>query len=161
MENSPLPRRRPPRKKLKMPLFGGMFTSGKPEEYKEDAIFSNKYVLRGFLIVVVLSFILPRLFPKFFGGEKIYDSYRELKNLKIDGVIRKKYYDANNPNKIHRFLVVMNRDGSRRTLDFYQSDSAFFEHVAVPYRIYKEEGSLDVRISRFIKPDTVITLQVD
>ncbi len=161
MSNPQVPRSRPPRKKLKMPIFGNMVNSGASNEYKEDPIFSNKWVIRGVIIVIFLSFVLPYYFPKFFGGRKIYDSKSEIKELALDGVIRKKYYDSNNPRKIHRFLVVVNKDGTKPMIDLYKNDSAFFENVAVPYRIYKESGSLDVRISRFNLSDTTITLQVD
>lgn len=156
-----VPKRRPPRKKLKMPLFGNMF-GGKPSDtYKEDPIFSNKWVIRGFLLMLAASFILPYYFPTFFGGRKVYSSKSDLMSIELNGIIRKKYYDSNNPNKIHRILVVVNKDGSKPMLDFYRNDSAFFEQVAVPFPIVKKAGSLDVRIGRFIKPDTVITLQVD
>jgi hypothetical protein len=41
----------------------------------------------------------------------------------------------------------------------YQADSTFFEQVAVPQRLKKESGSLQVRVTRFAKPDTTIEIK--
>ena len=94
-----------------------------------------------------------------FFSEKMYDSPGELKELELDGSLRKKYTDASNPNEIHYILIVKQKDGTRRKLDLYRADPVFFDQVAVPQRLKKQAGSLDVQITRFSKPDTTISLK--
>ena len=107
-------------------------------------------------IALLAQFYLPD-----FWSEKIYSDYDELKELSLDGVIRKKYTDASNPNEIHYILVVKQKDGTRRKLDLYKADSVFFDQVAVPQRLVKHSGKMEVNVTRYSKPDTVLKLVIE
>ncbi len=148
------PPRRAPRKKLKMPLFGNM-GSGSSSDGGTDWGVKNFSTL---VFVVGTLGLLAQLFLPSLWAEKVYDSASEIKELQLDGALRKKYTDASDPNEIHYLLVVKQKDGSRRKLDLFEANPAFFDQVAVPQRLYKESGSMDVRVTRFSKPDTLLRL---
>jgi hypothetical protein len=79
--------------------------------------------------------------------------------LRLDGALRKKYTDASDPNEIHYLLVIKQKDGTRRKIDLFDAKTNFFDQVAVPQRLYKESGSMDVRVTRFSKPDTLLRIE--
>jgi len=151
MADYPIPPRRAPRKKLKMPLFGGML-SGAPGQGGTKNFSTILFVLVGFGMLG--QAILPQLW-----AEKIYDSESEVREMEIDGAIRKKYFDASDRSEIHYILIVKEKGGKRKKIDLYQADSTFFEQVAVPQRLKKEAGSLDVRVTRFNRPDTTLKIK--
>jgi len=150
MADYPVPPRRAPRKKLKMPLFGDMF-GGSSTQGGTKNFSTYLFVLVGMGLVAQL--LLPQLW-----AEKIYDTSSEIREVEIDGVLRKKYADASDRSEIHYLLVVAEKGGKRKKLDLYQADSSFFEQVAVPQRLKKMSGSLKVRVTRFSKPDTLLDI---
>ncbi len=103
--------------------------------------------------------MLGQLFLPQLWAEKVYDSESEVRDMEIDGVLRKKYADASDRSEIHYLLVVVEKEGKRKKLDLYQADSLFFEQVAVPQRIKKESGSLKVLVKRYSKPDTTLEIR--
>ncbi len=147
-----------PRKKLKMPLFGNMGSSSSQNSNTESVWGTKNFSTMIFAlgtIALLAQFYLPDLW-----SEKIYSDYDDLKELAIDGSIRKKYTDASNPKEIHYILLIKQKDGSRRKLDLYKADSVFFDQVAVPQRLFKKSGEMLVRVTRFSKPDTVMRLVI-
>ncbi len=151
MADYPIPPRRAPRKKLKMPLFGGML-SGASGQGGTKNFSTYLFVLVG--LGMLGQSILPQLW-----AEKIYDSESELREVEIDGAIRKKYYDASERSEIHSILIIKEKGGKRKKIDLYRADSTFFEQVSVPQRLKKESGSLKVRVTRFNKPDTTMEIR--
>lgn len=154
MADYPVPPRRAPRKKLKMPIFGNMmggFSSGPADSGKNF----TTYLFGIVAVVMVAQIYLPQLW-----AEKLYDSPDELTEMTLDGAIRKKYADASDKNEIHYILVVKEKGNARKKIDLYQANPDFFDQVAVPFRVKKEAGSLDVRVTRFAKPDTVLTIRL-
>jgi hypothetical protein len=148
------PPRRAPRKKLKMPLFGNMGSSS--SEGNTDWGVKNFSTL---VFVVGTLGLLAQLFLPSLWSEKVYDSESEIKELRLDGALRKKYTDASDPNEIHYLLVIKQKDGTRRKIDLFDAKTNFFDQVAVPQRLYKETGSMDVRVTRFSKPDTLLRIE--
>jgi hypothetical protein len=154
MADYPVPPRRAPRKKLKMPIFGNM--SGGSSSAPADLGKNFTTYLFGIAAVVLLAQIyLPELW-----GQKIYDSAEELTEMTLDGVIRKKYVDASDKKEIHYILVVKEKGNVRKKIDLYQANPDFFDQVAVPMRLKKEAGSLAVRVTRYAKPDTVLNINL-
>ena len=151
MADYPVPPRRAPRKKLKMPLFGDMF-GGSSTQGGTKNFSTYLFVLVGMGLVAQL--LLPQLW-----AEKIYDTSSEIREVEIDGVLRKKYADASDRSEIHYLLVVAEKGGKRKKLDLYQADSSFFEQVAVPQRIKKLAGSMNVQVTRYSRPDTILTIR--
>jgi hypothetical protein len=151
MADYPVPPRRAPRKKLKMPLFGDMF-GGSSTQGGTKNFSTYLFVLVGMGLVAQL--LLPQLW-----AEKIYDTPSEIREVEIDGVLRKKYADASDRSEIHYLLVVAEKGGKRKKLDLYQADSSFFEQVAVPQRIKKLAGSMNVQVTRYSRPDTILTIR--
>ena len=151
MAEYPIPPRRAPRKKLKMPLFGDMI-SGSSGQGGTKNFTTYLFVLVG--LGMLGQLLLPQLW-----AEKVYDSASEIRDMELDGAIRKKFTDASDRSEIHYLLVVVEKEGKRKKLDLYQADSTFFEQVAVPQRLKKESGSLQVRVTRFSKPDTTIDIK--
>lgn len=148
------PPRRAPRKKLKMPLFGNMGSSS--SEGNTDWGVKNFSTL---VFVVGTLGLLAQLFLPSLWSEKVYDSESEIRELRLDGALRKKYTDASDPNEIHYLLVIKQKDGTRRKIDLFDAKTNFFDQVAVPQRLYKESGSMDVRVTRFSKPDTLLRIE--
>lgn len=148
------PPRRAPRKKLKMPLFGNMGSSS--SEGNTDWGVKNFSTL---VFVVGTLGLLAQLFLPSLWSEKVYDSESEIRELRLDGALRKKYTDASDPNEIHYLLVIKQKDGTRRKIDLFDAKTNFFDQVAVPQRLYKETGSMDVRVTRFSKPDTLLRIE--
>jgi hypothetical protein len=151
MAEYPIPPRRAPRKKLKMPLFGDMI-SGSSGQGGTKNFTTYLFVLVG--LGMLGQLLLPQLW-----AEKVYDSASEIREMELDGAIRKKFTDASDRSEIHYILVVVEKEGKRKKLDLYKADSTFFEQVAVPQRLKKESGSLQVRVTRFSKPDTTIDIK--
>ena len=151
MAEYPIPPRRAPRKKLKMPLFGDMI-SGSSGQGGTKNFTTYLFVLVG--LGMLGQLLLPQLW-----AEKVYDSASEIRDMELDGAIRKKFTDASDRSEIHYILVVVEKEGKRKKLDLYKADSTFFEQVAVPQRLKKESGSLQVRVTRFSKPDTTIDIK--
>lgn len=147
-----------PRKKLKMPLFGNM-GGGSSQKSTEDSFWGTKNYSTLIFIMSALAIFAQFYLPDFW-AEKIYADYDEIKELSLDGSIRKKYTDASNPKEIHYILIVKQKDRSRRKLDLYKADSVFFDQVAVPQRLFKKSGEMEVKVTRFSKPDTVIRLVI-
>lgn len=147
-----------PRKKLKMPLFGNM-GGGSSQKNNSESIWGTKNFSRILFIIAALTFAAQLFLPDLW-AEKMYSDYDELKELSLDGSIRKKYTDASNPNEIHYILIIKQKDGTRRKLDLYRADSLFFDQVAVPQRLFKKSGEMEVRVTRFTKPDTVLKLVI-
>lgn len=150
MADYPNPPRRAPRKKLKMPIFGDMF--GSSSEKGGTKNFST-YLF----ILVGLALFSQTVIPSLM-AEEVYDSESEVREMELDGAIRKKYADASDKSETHYMLVVVEKGGKRKKLDLYRADSTFFEHVAVPQRLKKISGSLKVRVTRFSKPDTLLDI---
>ncbi len=151
MAEYPIPPRRAPRKKLKMPLFGDMI-SGSSGQGGTKNFSTYLFLLVGLGLLGQL--LLPQLW-----AEKVYDSESEIRDMELDGAIRKKYADASDRSEIHYLLVVVEKEGKRKKLDLYRADSTFFEQIAVPQRLKKESGSLNVRVTRFSKPDTILSIK--
>ena len=147
-----------PRKKLKMPLLGNLGAGGSSKGNSER-VWGAKNFSTMIFVLGALALLAQMYLPDFW-AEPVYADYDDLKELSLDGAIRKKYADASNPNEIHYLLIVKQKDGTRRKLDLYRADSVFFDQVAVPQRLYKESGDMRVRVTRFSKPDTVLELRV-
>ncbi|CAM3410185.1 hypothetical protein V7S77_02860 [Aquirufa ecclesiirivi] len=150
------PPRRAPRKKLKMPLFGNMGSGN--SNHGDNMEWGGKNFTKLVFIVGTLGLLAQLYLPNLW-SEKMYDTQSELIDLDLDGSIRKKYTDATNPNDVHYILVVKQKDGTRRKLDLHIADPVFFDQVAVPQRLKKASGSLDVLVTRFSKPDTTLTIK--
>ncbi len=149
------PPRRAPRKKLKMPLFGNM-GSGSSSEGGTDWGVKNFSTI---IFIVGTLGLLAQLFLPSLWSEKVYDSESEIREMTMDGALRKKYTDASDPNEIHYLLVLRQKDGTRRKLDLFKVKPVFFDQVSVPQRFYKVAGSMDVRVTRFSKPDTILRIE--
>lgn len=154
MADYPVPPRRAPRKKLKMPIFGNMMGGSSSGPADSGKNFTT-YLFGIVAVVMVAQIYLPQLW-----AEKLYDSPDELTEMTLDGAIRKKYADASDKKEIHYILVVKEKGNARKKIDLYQANPDFFDQVAVPFRVKKEAGSLDVRVTRFAKPDTVLTIRL-
>lgn len=154
MADYPITPRRTPRKKLKMPIFGGMMGSSSSGSADSGKNFTT-YLIAIVALALLAQFYLPKLW-----AENLYDSPDELMEMSLDGAIRKKYADASNKNEIHYILVVKEKGNTRKKIDLYLADPNFFDQVAVPFRVKKEAGSLAVRVTRFAKPDTILKINL-
>lgn len=150
------PPRRAPRKKLKMPLFGNLGSGNSGQGEQVD--WGGKNFTKLVFIVGTLGLLAQMFLPNLW-AEKMYDTQSEILDLDLNGSIRKKYTDATNPNDVHYILVVKQKDGTRRKLDLHKADPVFFDQVAVPQRLKKTPGSLDVLVTRFSKLDTTIKIR--
>lgn len=154
MAEYPVPPRRAPRKKLKMPIFGNMM-GGSPSGTSDSGNNFSTYLFGIVAVMLVAQIYLPQLW-----AEKLYDTPDELTELTLDGAIRKKYADASNKNEIHYILIVKEKGDTRKKIDLYLADPNFFDQVAVPMRLKKEAGSLAVRVTRYARPDTVLNIRM-
>ena len=75
------------------------------------------------------------------------------------GSIRKKYTDAKSKSNIHYYLLIKGEKGGKQLVDLVDADPVFFDQVAVPQRVEKAANSLNVRVQRFSKPDTTLTIK--
>ena len=153
MSNVPVPPRRAPRKKLKMPLFGG---SGGDSSANRDDFFGKNF---GSLLIAMTGMAFAaQLFLPDLWSERIYNEADEITEMSWKGTIRKKYTDAKHKSEIHYYLVIVGEKGKKQAVDLVEADPTFFDQIAVPQRVEKAANSLDVRVQRFSKPDT--TLQI-
>lgn len=140
-------------------MFGNM-GGGSSKDSNGESIWGTKNFSTMIFVMGAIALLAQFYLPDFW-SEKIYSDYDELKELSLDGVIRKKYTDASNPNEIHYILVVKQKDGTRRKLDLYKADSVFFDQVAVPQRLVKHSGKMEVNVTRYSKPDTILKLVIE
>ena len=154
MSNVPVPPRRAPRKKLKMPLFGGM---GGGASANRDDFFGKNF---GSILIAMtgIAFAAQIFLPNIW-SEKVYNEADEITEMAWDGSIRKKYTDAKFKSEIHYYLVIKGKRGKKQIVDLVEADPVFFDQLAVPQRVTKVANSLDVRVQRFSKPDTTLRIK--
>jgi hypothetical protein len=153
MSIHPVPPRRAPRKKMKMPLFGGM--GGDASANKDDFFGKN---FGSILIAMTGMAFAAQIFLPDLWSERIYNEADEIIEMTWKGTIRKKYTDAKHNSEIHYYLVIVGEKGKKQTVDLVEADPAFFDQIAVPQRVEKAANSVEVQVKRFSKPDT--TLQI-
>ena len=154
MSDVPVPPRRAPRKKLKMPLFGGM--GGGASANKEDFLGKN---FGSILIAMTGMALAAQIFLPNIWSEKVYNEADEITEMAWNGTIRKKYTDAKHKSEIHYYLLIKGEKGKKQLVDLVEADPTFFDQVAVPQRVSKAANSLDVRVQRFSKPDTTLRIK--
>jgi hypothetical protein len=154
MSELPVPPRRAPRKKLKMPLFGGM---GGGESANKDDFFGKNF---GSLLIAMTGMAFAaQLFLPDLWSEKVYNEADEITEMSWDGSIRKKYTDAKHKSEIHYYLVIKGDKGKKQMVDLVEADPVFFDQIAVPQRVKKAANSLEVQVTRFSKPDTTLRIK--
>ena len=154
MSEIPVPPRRTPRKKLKMPLFGGM---GGGESANKDDFFGKNF---GSLLIAMTGMAFAaQLFLPDLWSEKVYNEADEITEMSWDGSIRKKYTDAKHKSEIHYYLVIKGDKGKKQMVDLVEADPVFFDQIAVPQRVKKAANSVEVHVTRFSKPDTTLTIK--
>jgi len=154
MSNVPVPPRRAPRKKLKMPLFGGM--GGGASANKDDFFGKN---FGSILIAMTGMALAAQIFLPNLWSSKVYNDPGEITEMAWDGSIRKKYTDAKYKSDIHYYLVIKGKKGKKQIVDLVDADPVFFDQLAVPQRVTKVANSLDVHVQRFSKPDTTLRIK--
>lgn len=154
MSTVPAASRRAPRKKLKMPLFGGM---GGGASVNRDDFFGKNF---GSILIAMtgIAFAAQIFLPNIW-SEKVYNEADEITEMAWDGSIRKKYTDAKFKSEIHYYLVIKGKRGKKQIVDLVEADPVFFDQLAVPQRVTKVANSLDVRVQRFSKPDTTLRIK--
>ncbi len=154
MSNVLVPPRRAPRKKLKMPLFGGM--SGGASANKDDFFGKN---FGSILIAMTGMAFAAQIFLPDLWSQKVYNDADEITEMAWNGSIRKKYTDAKYKSDIHYYIVIKGKKGEKQMVDLVDADPVFFDQLAVPQRVTKEANSLDVHVQRFSKPDTTLRIK--
>jgi hypothetical protein len=158
MSNVPVPPRRAPRKKLKMPLFGGMGGGASADSSANRDDFFGKNFGSILIAMTGMAFAAQIFLPNIW-SEKVYNDADEITEMAWNGSIRKKYADAKNKSEIHYYLVIKEAKGQKKVVDLVEADPVFFDQVAVPQRVIKSANSLDVRVTRFSKPDTTLKIK--
>jgi hypothetical protein len=154
MSNVPVPPRRAPRKKLKMPLFGGM---GGDSSANKDDFFGKNF---GSLLIAMTGMAFAaQLFLPDLWSEKVYNEADEITEMSWKGTIRKKYTNAKHKSEIHYYLVIVGEKGKKQIVDLVEADPEFFDQIAVPQRVEKAANSLNVKVQRFSKSDTTLVLK--
>ncbi len=154
MSNIPVPPRRAPRKKLKMPLFGGM---GGDSSANKDDFFGKNF---GSLLIAMTGMAFAaQLFLPDLWSEKVYNEADEITEMSWKGTIRKKYTNAKHKSEIHYYLVIVGEKGKKQIVDLVEADPEFFDQIAVPQRVEKAANSLNVKVQRFSKSDTTLVLK--
>ena len=154
MSNIPVPTRRAPRKKLKMPLFGGM---GGDSSANKDDFFGKNF---GSLLIAMTGMAFAaQLFLPDLWSEKVYNEADEITEMSWKGTIRKKYTNAKHKSEIHYYLVIVGEKGKKQIVDLVEADPEFFDQIAVPQRVEKAANSLNVKVQRFSKSDTTLVLK--
>ena len=158
MSDVPVPPRRAPRKKLKMPLFGGMGGGASAgESANRDDFFGKNF--GSILIAMTGMAFAAQIFLPNIWSEKVYNEADEITEMAWNGTIRKKYTDAKHKSEIHYYLVIKEEKGKKQIVDLVEADPVFFDQIAVPQRVSKAANSLDVRVQRFTKPDTTLRIK--
>jgi len=153
MSTVPSAPRRAPRKKLKMPLFGGM---GGDSANKDDFFGKN---FGSILIAMTGIAFAAQIFLPNLWAAKVYNKPEEITEMSWNGTIRKKYTDAKHPSEIHYYLVLVGKKGVKQMVDLVEADPVFFDQLAVPQKVTKIANSLNVRVQRFSKPDTTLRIK--
>jgi hypothetical protein len=154
MSTHSVPPRRAPRKKLKMPLFGG--SGGGSSANKDDFLGKN---FGSILIAMTGMAFAAQLFLPNLWSEKVYNDADEITEMSWKGTIRKKYTDATHKSEIHYYLLIKGEKGKKQLVDLVEADPVFFDQVAVPQRVSKAANSVEVRVQRFSLPDTTLHIK--
>jgi hypothetical protein len=155
MSTVPAASRRAPRKKLKIPLFGGM---GGDASANKDDFFGKNF---GSILIAMtgIAFAAQIFLPNLWAA-KVYNEPDEITEMSWNGTIRKKYTDAKHPSEIHYYLVLVGKKGVKQMVDLVEADPVFFDQLAVPQKVTKIANSLNVRVQRFSKPDTTLRIKI-
>jgi len=154
MSTHPVPPRRAPRKKMKMPLFGGM--GGGASANKDDFFGKN---FGSILIAMTGMAFAAQIFLPNIWSEKVYNEADEITEMAWNGTIRKKYTDAKHKSEIHYYLVIKGEKGKKQIVDLVDADPVFFDQIAVRQRVTKAAISLDVRVQRYSKRDSTLHIK--
>lgn len=154
MSTVPAASRRAPRKKIKMPLFGGM---GGGSSTDKDDFFGKNF--GSILIAMTGIAFAAQIFLPTLWSAKVYNEPDEITEMSWNGTIRKKYTDAKHPSEIHYYVVLVGKKGEKQMVDLVEADPVFFDQIAVPQKVTKIANSLDVRVQRFSKSDTTLRIK--
>ncbi|MFY7827801.1 MAG: hypothetical protein ACOVQ4_11790 [Flectobacillus sp.] len=160
MEQTP-PRRRPPRQKLKMPLFGDLMGgSGNSSTRPEKSPLSGKItplIFLGVLVVYGIDYLTSK------NKNKVISGPSAIKEMAWNGKITKKWANVIDTSRIHYLLeitrVVNDSTTEKQIVDLVEEKGDFWDKVSPKNTVQKKEGSLDVTVQRYFKKDTVIQLQ--
>ncbi|WP_026994290.1 hypothetical protein [Flectobacillus major] len=161
MEQTP-PRRRPPRQKLKMPLFGNLGggasnSSSRPEK----SPLSGKITPIAFLIALVaygVDYVMDKK-----NTHRTITGASDVKEMVWNGKVTKKWANVISSDNIHYYIemtkMINDTTYEKNTVDLVGEKTDFWDKIGPNNTLVKKEGDLNVTVKRFFKKDTVLTLK--
>lgn len=157
MENSQVPRSRPPRKKLKMPYIGDIFSGGSSSSGRPESVLTGKFT--PLIVLVALLGFGWNYYKNRNKTDGAEGGENTIKEAIWEGKVSKKYTKVYSPENIHYIIEVKNPKGERRLYDLVGESTNFWDWVLPNYRISKKENSFEVTVKPIAKKDTVLVLQ--
>ena len=150
-----------PRAKLKMPLIGNMLggnSSQKPPNSRGDNPAYNK--ITPFIIAIAVIAFGIDYFRTKNDTRRTYKGAEEVQAMAFNGKIMRKWYNVIPPNSEIEYVVeIFNDKKEKRIISFKDEKSNFGDFILPKNTIEKKEGSLDVTVKRYFKPDTTLKLK--
>ncbi|MFC0186114.1 hypothetical protein SAMN04515674_12346 [Pseudarcicella hirudinis] len=156
MEQQPY-NRRPPRPKLKMPLFGNMMGGGENNApRRSERLGSSKWTPWIFLMALVVLGI--DLYRDKTSARRTFTGATDILGMEWNGKVVKKYANVVTPEKIHYLIELKNSKGEKQKLDLMGETTNLWDYVSPNNTIVKSSGSLSVTVKSYSKKDTVLVM---
>jgi hypothetical protein len=150
-----------PRQKLKIPLLGNMLggENGNPKRSKEEPNPLTKTIVPIILSIALIAFGID-YFTKKSDPKTSFSGESELKAAAFNGKILRKWYNVIPPeNNVEYIVEIQTTNNQKKIISFLNEKSTIGDFV-LPYNfIVKNENSLDIKVKRYFKADTVLTLR--
>ena len=149
-----------PRPKLKIPLIGNMLGgSGGPKPSNEEPHPLTKNIVPAIIFIAVIAFGID-YFMKSNAPKTSFRGQNEVKEAVFKGKILRKWYNVIPPeNNVEYVVEIQTDDNQKRIVSFLNEKSNIGDFI-LPYNtISKKVNSFDIKIERYTKADTVLTLK--
>jgi len=150
-----------PRQKLKIPLIGNMLGGGNDgsKRSKEEPHPLTKTIVPVIVAIAIIAFGID-FFTKKNAPKTSFRGETEVKASAFNGKILRKWYNVIPPkNEVEYVVEIQLANNQKKIISFLNEKSTIGDFV-LPYNtIAKQENSLDIKVKRYFKADTVLTLR--
>ncbi len=157
-----------PRAKLKMPLFGNMFSGGgnSPRPSNEEPHPLTKSIVPILIVIAIIAFGVD-YFTKNAAPKTSFRGSEEIQAAAFSGKILRKWYNIIPPeNNVEYVVEILTNKNEKRVISFLNEKSTVGDFIMPYNKIAKKGNSLDLTVTRYFKvdkaiitKDTVLTLK--
>jgi len=163
MEQNPI-HRRPPRQKLKMPLFGNMMSGNNKPSTNQGTTETLNHRLTPIIVAGVFLMVAgDYIYKRFFDDNRIIDDPQDIKAMVWDGKITKKWHNQLRKDKIQYFIKITKplTDSTNQSvvINLIEEKSELWDKLMPNNSVSKPANSLDIKVKRYFHADTTLVMK--